>query len=337
MTPDRFSTGPIPVEDQFEAWFEWYRPVLDITPLSALDRGFEAEIRLWRFGGFALSKTIGPAVRVVHDKGHLKRDPVDHWIISYCARAPHTTVTSGALLEVPAKVPFLWSLRQEFVHQRPRVDRAQLILSRDAFPDIAQLLDAACGSVLDTPLGHLLGDYICALEAHLPAVSPDASPRLAKAVEAMIAAAVAPSAERVATARHQIELGRRERVRQVVHRHLRTPTLTPGTLARLVGMSRSSLYRMYEGLGGVARYIQQQRLLAAQAILTDTRNTKSIAELVEEFCFADSSSFNRVFRREFGCTPGEARAAALAGCAPPIRPRRPPADGSDFGALLRGF
>ena len=39
----------------------------------------------------------------------------------------------------------------------------------------------------------------------------------------------------------QIELGRKERVRQVVRRHLRTPTLGPRTLCRIVGMSRSNL------------------------------------------------------------------------------------------------
>jgi hypothetical protein len=43
-------------------------------------------------------------------------------------------------------------------------------MPRDAFRDIAPVLDAACGSVLDTPLGHLLGDYMLALERHLPAV-----------------------------------------------------------------------------------------------------------------------------------------------------------------------
>jgi hypothetical protein len=31
-------------------------------------------------------------------------------------------------------------------------------MPRDTFLDLAQLFDAACGSSLDTPLGHLLGD-----------------------------------------------------------------------------------------------------------------------------------------------------------------------------------
>ena len=61
-------------------------------------------------------------------------------------------------VEVPPRVLFLWSLGQELSYQRTHVDRVQYFLRRDAFRDIAPLLDVACGSVLDTFLGRLLGD-----------------------------------------------------------------------------------------------------------------------------------------------------------------------------------
>ena len=64
----------------------------------------------------------------------------------------------------------------------------------------------------------------------------------------MIAAAVAPSPERVAIAKNQIEFGRMERVRKVIQRHLRSPVLGPATLCRLAGVSRSNLYRLLESL-----------------------------------------------------------------------------------------
>ena len=126
---------------------------------------------------------------------------------------------------------------------------------------------------MDTPLGHLLGDYMLALERHLPAVTESDFPRLTNAVGAMIAAAVAPSAERIAVAKSQVDFGRNERVRQAVRRHLRTPTLGPKTLSRLVGMSRSNLYRLFEDTDGVARYIHVQRLLEVHAILSDSEKT----------------------------------------------------------------
>ena len=211
-------------------------------------------------------------------------------------------------------------------------------MTRDEFREIAPLLDAACGSVLDTPLGHLLGDYMMALERHLPAVTEADFPRRTNAIGAMVAAAVAPSTERVAVAKRQVDLGRKERVRQAVRRHLRTPTLGPKNLGRLVGMSRSNLYRLFEDTGGVARYIQRQRLLEARAVLSDPATTQSISAIAENLCFADASSFSRTFKREFGYSPSEVRSAALVGLAVGAAPRqRVLSDRTDFGAFLRGF
>lgn len=267
-------------------------------------------------------------------KSNLKRDPIDHWVTSYCVRGAHFTNTAGTVLEVPAKVPFLCSLGQELLHDRTHIDRVSLLMTRDAFRDIAPLLDAACGSVLDTPLG----DYMMALARHLSAVIEADFPRLRNAVGAMVAVAVAPSTERIAVAKRQVDLGRKERVRQAVRRHLRTPTLGPKNLSRLVGMSRSNLYRLFEDTGGVARYIQLQRLLEAHAILSDPVTTQSISAIAENLCFADASSFSRTFKREFGYSPSEARSAALAGLVPPTTRRsRVASAGAEFAELLRGF
>ena len=134
-------------------------------------------------------------------------------------------------------------------------------------------------------------------------------------------------------------MGRKERVRQAVRRHLRTPTLTPATLSRVVGMSRSNLYRLFEDTGGVARYIQRERLLEAHAALSDPANTKPITVIAEDLCFADASSFSRTFKREFGHSPSEVRAAALAGLAlsSVMQRSRVLSERVEFAALLQGF
>ena len=227
---------------------------------------------------------------------------------------------------------------REFLHERTHADRVQFLLARDEFQDIAPLLDAACGSVLDTPLGHLLGDYMMGLARHLPAMTEGDFPRVTNAVGAMVAAAVAPSAERVAVAKQQIDFGRKERVRRVVRKHLRTPTIGPKNLGRVVGMSRSNLYRLFEDTGGVARYIQHERLLEARAVLSDPAATQSISAIAEDLCFADASSFSRAFKREFGYSPGELRSTALSGLVcRAMPPSRVPPPGANFSELLRGL
>jgi len=338
MTPDSFSTQALRPRDQLEAWREWYSSVFEVIPKDAMGDGFPGETRLWTLGGLVMSRTTAPPARVVRSKGHLRHDPADHWVISYCLRGAFSAKMSDTEVEVPARVPFLWTLRQELLYERTHVDWVQFFLARDAFRDIAPLLDAAIGSTLDTPLGGLLGDYMIALESRVPDVAETDFSKITKALGAIVAASVAPSAERVAVAGQQIDLGRKERVRQAVCRHLRTPTLGPKNLGRLVGMSRSNLYRLFEDVGGVARYIQRERLLEARALLSDPATTQSISAIAEDLCFADASSFSRTFKREFGYSPSEARSAALSGLELGAAPRtRMRSEGTHFGELLRGF
>jgi AraC-like DNA-binding protein len=117
-------------------------------------------------------------------------------------------------------------------------------------------------------------------------------------------------------ARNQIKLTLMERVRQAVRRNLRSPSLGPAKLCREAAMSRSQLYRLLESEGGVIHYIQRRRLSESFSILCDARNRLPIAQIAEMLCFSDASSFSRAFRREFGISPSDVRAASYAGLPP---------------------
>ena len=338
MTPQVFSTQSLAPKDRHEAWHEWFRPVLDVVAVDRSYSEFVAENSAWKLGGVVMSRVSAPPVRVVRTKAQVRRDPVDHWVLTYAQQGSMWVKADKDLFEVPPGVPYLWSLGEESESERTRIDRLQLFLPRDEFRDIAPRLDAARGSLLDMPLGHLLGDYMLALERRLPALTPRELPALRNALQAMIAAAVAPSPEHVAVAKSQIEFGRMERVRKVIQRHLRSPVLGPATLCRLVGISRSNLYRLLEPAGGVAHYIQKQRLLEAHAVLGNPTATIKISGIADDLCFSDASSFSRAYKREFGCSPGDTRSAAMAGFAIAADTRNGTfRDVADFGDLLRDF
>ena len=119
---------------------------------------------------------------------------------------------------------------------------------------------------------------------------------------------------------------------------MRSPTLTPKRLCRLIGMSRSQLYRLFEPMGGVARYIQAERLREAHRALADPDNARDIHEIAEDLGFFDASAFSRTFRREYGCKPSDVRAAALSGAGNiPLRQAPAEAPASTLTAMLRAL
>jgi AraC-like DNA-binding protein len=338
IAPETFLTRSLHPADQYDAWCEWVRPTFGIMPMDSVRYGFQAENHVWRLGDMAVSQVSAPPVRVKRQKADLRRDPVDHWVLSFCKQGATVITTDRASIKAPAGVPFLWSLGEASESERTQVDRTQLFLARDAFCDIAPLLDTERCSVLDTPLGRLLGDYMLALERRLPAMTRADLPRLTQATGAMIAAVVGPSAERIAVAKGPIDLGRLERVRQAVRKQLRSPALAPMTLCHVLGISRSNLYRLFEDVGGVARYIQSRRLHEAHAMLSQTATNHAISLIAEELCFPDASSFSRAFKREFGYSPSEARIAALGGLTQSAAPRAQAAlEAARFSDLLRGL
>jgi AraC-like DNA-binding protein len=76
-------------------------------------------------------------------------------------------------------------------------------------------------------------------------------------------------------------------------------------------------------LGGVASYIQAERLRAARLALSDPADRRSVARIAESVGLFDTSSFSRMFRRAFGCSPQEMRMACLAGWSAPTIMRAP--------------
>jgi AraC-like DNA-binding protein len=317
MIAETFSTYSLPASQQLEAWRNWYGAIFEATSAGSRDEGFAAANSIWSLNGFTLSRVSSPPTCIERTRHLLRRNHVDHWAFTVSKRTTSDIEVRDRALEVPPGVPFLLSLGEEMhIHRRQQDERVQLLLARDSFQAIAPLLDATRGTALDASRGRLLADYILLLERNLPNLTPEEGSRLPSAIQAMVSACLAPSVDRLAAAGREIDLTLMERVRRAVRRHLRSPSLGPDKLCREAATSRSQLYRLLEGEGGVARYIQRRRLSESFAILCDTSNNFSIAAIAETLCFADASNFSRAFRREFGTSPREVRTASLVGLAP---------------------
>jgi AraC-like DNA-binding protein len=339
LLAETFSTHSLPASQQLEAWRNWYGAIFEATSAGSQDEGFAAANSNWMLNGFTFSRVSSPPTCIDRTRYLLRRNPVDHWAFTLSKRTTSDVEVRDSVLQVLPGVPFLLSLGEEMhIGRRQQDERVQLLLARDSFQAIAPLLDATLGMALDASQGRLLADYILLLERNLPKLTPEDGSRLPSAIQAMVGACLAPSVDRLAAAGRQVDLTLMERVRRAVRRNLRSPLLGPDKLCREAATSRSQLYRLLEGEGGVARYIQRRRLSESFAILCDTSNNFSIAVIAETLCFADASNFSRAFRREFGMSPSEVRTASLVGLAPAATSKVPAgSEPHSFADCLRAF
>lgn len=313
MLATQFSTAHLASAEHTDAWQRWFWPVFDVEPGASAPESFVASNHVWNVGGLVVSYVAAPSATVVRGKKNLASAPVDHWVLGLCHKGETGIETARSTLHAPAGIPFLWSLGEASRTERTAIERVQILMPRDMFPDIRAELDTLRGSVLDTPAGVVLAEYMTALERWLPVLAPEALPRVAAAIHNMIAACLVPGTGNLERAQVEIGCFLKDRVKQAVKTHLRSPSLGPKALCKMVGMSRSSLYRLFMYEGGIMHYIQHQRLLEAHALLSDPHNRLTIVAISEQLCFSDATSFSRAFRREFGNCPSEVRQAAARG------------------------
>lgn len=232
-----------------------------------------------------------------------------------------STIAGDRSFDGGAGVVQLHSLGQPFEGHVTDSHMLMLIIPRDFFQEHCGVVSMAEFSTLGGGMGYLLADYIVGMTKRLPMLTVADLPSLAAATRAMILACIAPSPDHLEEARAPMSNMLLERARQYVNANLYNPDLGNEMLCRVLGISRSRLYRLFEPSGGVMRYILHRRLVDAHSKLADPSETRRIFEIAEQRGFNDGAEFSRAFRREFGYSPTEVRSRGLGAI-----PARPVAD-----------
>lgn len=99
------------------------------------------------------------------------------------------------------------------------------------------------------------------------------------------------------------------RAKRVIHEQISNPGLTADDIAASLGMSRRSLYLMFERHRKTpSAMIRDARLDgAAEALRTPQVRLPKITDIAFDFGFSDYATFSRLFKQRFGSTPTEFR------------------------------
>ncbi|WP_199030990.1 helix-turn-helix domain-containing protein [Ralstonia sp. ASV6] len=309
-----FDTSALPREHQFAAWRDAVNVLFDTRSAAPRSHGFRASVNAYLCGEAGLGMISAQAQHYDRSRSKLGRDGIDVYVLQYylegsCAQrdgANGTATRPGDLFIVDAAQPLATSTSDSRF--------LSLVVPRRLLAPQLRSPDELSMRLLrgDAPMVSLLRDHLCALY------------RTAGQLSAAEAQAVIPGTLQLAAAAINCEVTEanatavKESLFASICRHIQQNladlSLTPEGVAVQFGVSRATLYRLFEREGGFFNYVRLQRLRQCHAILADRSQThRSVAEIAQTYGFSDASNFARAYRRASGMSPRETRMLALEG------------------------
>lgn len=215
------------------------------------------------------------------------------------AGGPARTVAPGALL-------FL-DLAQCSRVVIPASRSLQLAVPRPLAEEYLGSVAKLHGRVVPAVAGVLLVAYLDSVRQAAGTLAGSHAPRLGRVALDLLAVA-ARQDRRLAAARHPA--GGPAAVRAGIEASLDLPGTTIAALCQRLGVSRSTLSRMFREEGGIEAHLRNLRLERVRMALIDSATRPRIGALAERWGFTDASHLTRAFRARYGVTPTAMRVAA---------------------------
>ncbi|GAA3054673.1 helix-turn-helix domain-containing protein [Pseudonocardia yunnanensis] len=204
-----------------------------------------------------------------------------------------------------ARTPFTWVSQTETRH-------LVLSFSRELLPLRGAEITEACGRSMDptSPGMHILTAYLGRLFEIADGLTAPQRMDAGHAAIDLLAMALRDVVPSVAGGDGPAEV-LLDMMLMHVREHLADPHLQVEELARRHHVSVSHVYTLFERIGSTpASHLREQRLLAAQVMLSDPRHARlATSDIAAAVGFVDRRTFERAFRRQYGVTPGNWRRA----------------------------
>lgn len=306
-----FDTGGLPKREALECWREQLEQIAEPRFMKESEDDFHARVETVIVDKLVIGDTQITTQGFERSRFCIARHGVDHYVLHFfrngrlICRQTETgsTLRPGDLLVADMTHPQRIALvDMDALHVAvPRPVLAPLLLEPDAYA-----LRYIPG---DNVLVQLLHDHMFSLVAHAPRMTVQQAQALMPSVLDLAAAAINGAVgERTVDGVGQ-SLTRA--VRHHIGTHTLDPELTPANIAAHFGISPRKLSYLFQEDGGVATYIQHERLrLARVALMDPAQRSRTIGEIAEAHGFSHRTSFIRAFERAFDLTPGQQRALA---------------------------
>jgi AraC family transcriptional regulator, positive regulator of tynA and feaB len=309
-----FSTDSVPPAQRPDYWHDGVLRRLDTAP--GLDAAAPFHARLTRVTGESgeLLEHTGSALAAQRDTARCRGDACDDISIDFMAMSSSASVTHGGTRQLlRAGDMIVMDLSQPAKIKRAKHRVISLFIPRarvrTAFPEPSQL----AGRLLPSRgVAALLRSHMQTTMDQVAHLQPG---QRAMAVAVAVEMAVTMLRDEAPDLGNIVGLdtGLYQAAKIFIDRDCTNPALAPLHVAQHLGCSRTGLYRAFARHGeSVSASIWSARISHARRMLrSNLYRNLLVAEIALRSGFSDHSTFDRMFRRAYGMTPGEMRRMGL--------------------------
>jgi AraC-like DNA-binding protein len=319
----RIDAGMIPAADRFDYWRAMVAP-LQLEPAGQLPRDFRVSAESLHLGGDVgvIEMDRGPATARWTREATLAQGRLRLVLLGPAPGAAARWYGRDVPLARGAAV--LLGATSGWWRVPARMRGIEVDLPRAAVPvsdaDLARL-NAGRRLAADPVYASLVRPALAGMVGHLGQLATTGPDGLAEVWTSLITMLIA-SLSGTGAGQAELAPARRVQASRFIAAHLAEPGLGPDTVAAALHISRRALYAALDaGDDGIAAQIRTARLAAARMILADPANRHPIAAVAAQVGLTSPAHFSRLFRRQYGHSPRELRAAAAAaaGAVGPVR------------------
>lgn len=286
----------------FETWIEYARPFYDARATGGV-ASFAARATGYQLDQLMFVRSLFDQMELGRSRRHLETEPSEFLTINIFRRGGFT----GLIDEMPiTKRPNDVVLQDASRALRAVVDRSDVLAVIVPF-SVLNFDPSRHRPWMTLPAGSAKGRVLASVTQdifdRLPSMTNEEAPTIAAGYEGMLRGIFLDS--RAEDDQRSLRRAVRSAMLSFIDTHLANPKLGADLLCRTFGLSRASLYRLFQCQGGVSHTIQQRRLYRCYRELTERSRETTVRSIGERYGFANASHFTKVFKALFHISPSE--------------------------------
>jgi AraC-like DNA-binding protein len=311
----RFSTDDLPERDRLAAWRETFGRSIVKMDMESIGAGpFRSEANIHALPNLAIASVSSSPNRVTRTPA-LAADGSDDLVLGVLLSGQSVTHQGKREVSFQAREAVLWSNASpgSGLYHSP-IEFLTIAVPRTVLTQIVANIDDAVMRLIprDNVALRLLTHYVKMLQAELGLLSPELRTTTGMHVQDLMALSLGATRDATEVAKGRgIRAARLLALQTDILANLTQRDLSLDRLAGRHGISPRYIRTLFEAEQTTfTDFVLRQRLARAHRCLIDPRfSGHMISTIAFEAGFGDLSYFNHAFRRRYGATPSEIRAA----------------------------